>query len=140
MNRRQWLLLALALLALGIVKLVVLRWYWQSGQDKSVAQTLPCAAGATSCALPGGGTLRFFGPIVVGQPFVIELTGVGGEEPAAEFSMQSMDMGFNRYRFVRSATGWRARATLPVCVTGRRDWQMVLLLNGQRYRLPLQVK
>ncbi|TDR81449.1 hypothetical protein [Paludibacterium purpuratum] len=140
MSRRQWLLFGAALLALGLVKLALVAWYLR-GHDDTAEETVSCAQGAGDCRLPGGARLRFLDQPRAGQPFSIELSGVtAGIEPAAEFSMQSMDMGFNRYRFVPDHAVWRLRATLPVCVSGRRDWQMTLLLDGHRYRMPLQVR
>lgn len=43
------------------------------------------------------------------------------------FRMVGMDMGRNRYSLTRSETGaWRTQVTLPICSTGRRDWQAVV--------------
>jgi hypothetical protein len=53
----------------------------------------------------------------------------------AAFSMQGMNMGPNRYRFIAdSSDGWRADITLPICASGRTDWlaQFELAVAGQR--------
>jgi len=141
-SRRQWLLFGAALLCLGLVKLALVGWYLRGQGGEAADQGVTCASSGAECPLPGGARLHFVDVPRAGQAFAVELTGVadGGAAPEAEFSMVSMDMGFNRYRFVRDHAVWRLRATLPVCVSGRRDWQMTVLLNGQRYRLPLQVR
>jgi hypothetical protein len=74
-----------------------------------------------------------------GLPFSLRIDGVTARTVTAEFTMRDMDMGFNRYRFLRAGAGWRARVTLPLCVSGRREWIMTLTLDGRRYLLPFEV-
>jgi hypothetical protein len=55
----------------------------------------------------------------------------------ARFTMEGMDMGFNLYTLRPDPQGvFRARVTLPICVTGRRDWNMVLDLGQIRLNVP----
>ncbi|MXR37771.1 hypothetical protein [Craterilacuibacter sinensis] len=137
-KRKKLLLLALALLALGAIKFALIRHYLQ--QEKTAqAEVLQCDVLA-GCALPSGGMVKFRQPPLAGQPFVIDISGVGKAEPKAEFSMVSMDMGFNRYSFVSEGQNWSANVHLPVCVSGSKDWQMTLLLDGRRYTLPFAVR
>lgn len=52
----------------------------------------------------------------------------------AQFMMQGMQMGFNRYRFIQEKNNtWQANVILPVCMQGRADWLMQLEIteNGQ---------
>lgn len=76
------------------------------------------------------------------QPFPVELN-VAGATPQAvyvAFSMQGMDMGLNRYRLEAAGAGlWRAAVTLPICVSGRSDWNadFELQLPDQRVQLRL---
>ena len=146
MKRRPWLFLALGLLLLGALKFAAFDWYQQhqpqsqSPPAKALLTPIACAQGAASCALPGGGRLLFLEPPVEGRAFVMALEGVTAKAPSAEFSMRSMDMGFNQYRFVRAHGRWEASVILPACVSGRRDWEMTLNLDGQRYLLPLSVR
>lgn len=139
LKQKKMLLLALALLALAAIKFVLISRYLQ--QDKVAAPqavALNCNLHA-GCALPGGGEVKFRQAPAAGQPFVIDIRGVADVAPKAEFAMQSMDMGFNRYGFVHEGDIWSAKVHLPVCVSGSKDWLMTLLLDGQRYSIPFAV-
>jgi hypothetical protein len=73
------------------------------------------------------------------QPFQVTLRAEQAREVFIAFNMQGMEMGPNRYRLAQQADGsWLARVTLPVCVSGRRDWQMILEIDGRRVALPFQ--
>ena len=49
------------------------------------------------------------------------------QKAEARFTMEGMDMGFNLYTLRPDDQGvLRATVTLPICVTGRRDWHMIL--------------
>ena len=51
--------------------------------------------------------------------------------------MAGMDTGFNLYDLRPDSAGvLRARVTLPVCVTGRRDWILTLTIDGQQMAVP----
>jgi hypothetical protein len=67
-------------------------------------------------------------------PVHLEVTGEGVSGPlqaSVSFSMRGMDMGVNRYGFQPEGEGrWSARATLPVCSHGRRDWLAEVDLRG----------
>lgn len=139
MTRRQWFWLGGALLLFGLVKAALIGWYVLQHPKTSPVSTVLCAATSPSCRLPNGVVLRFVDPPSERQAFTLALEGAVEPEPSAEFSMQSMDMGFNRYRFIRAHGRWEARVTLPGCVTGRHDWLMTLNLNSQRYQLPLSM-
>ena len=45
-------------------------------------------------------------------------------------------MGENRYRLVFENGVWKAKVLLPVCVQGRRDWLLLLDVDGQQYVVP----
>lgn len=73
------------------------------------------------------------------KPFVLTITAPAAQEVYVELQMQGMDMGLNRYRLLHQANGeWRASITLPACVTGRRDWTMVVEVDGTRRALVFQ--
>jgi hypothetical protein len=63
-----------------------------------------------------------------------------------DFAMQDMEMGLNRYRLIQSnqSGDWQAEVTLPICVQGRSDWNMLLEIEAgkkiQRFKLPFSVK
>jgi hypothetical protein len=74
------------------------------------------------------------------QPFVLTVHAPQARAVYAEFLMPGMEMGLNRYRLERAPGGaWRGRITLPVCVTGRRDWLLVLDVDGERHALAFVV-
>ena len=63
-----------------------------------------------------------------------------------DFAMQDMEMGLNRYRLIQSnqSGDWQAEVTLPICVQGRSDWNMLLEIEAgkkiQRFKLPFSAK
>lgn len=70
------------------------------------------------------------------QPFLLTVRAPQAKGVHAEFVMQGMEMGLNRYRLERQPNGaWQGRATLPVCVSGRRDWRLILEVDGERHAL-----
>ena len=47
------------------------------------------------------------------------------QDVTAAFSMEGMQMGISRYRFLSTTPGdWIAKVTLPIFVTGRTDWMI----------------
>ena len=99
-----------------------------------------CAALVRGCALEHDQIMvrsdRAPSPLT---PFVLAVTAPAAQEVYVELQMQGMDMGLNRYRLLRQANGeWRASITLPACVTGRRDWKMVVEVDGTRRALVFQ--
>jgi len=82
-------------------------------------------------------TVRMGPSVRVLQPFPVSLHVDTGavEEIYVLFTMQNMDMGWNRYRLERAADGdWHAEVTLPVCSSGRSDWLAAfeLVSGGER--------
>ena len=63
-----------------------------------------------------------------------------------DFAMQNMEMGLNRYRLIQASQSdaWQAEVTLPICVQGRSDWNMLLEIEAgkkiQRFKLPFSAK
>jgi len=121
------------------------------GCDNEVEQTRKelgtasgCDAAIESCQIVSGpiSISLALGPDVkplVSFPIELTIEGGGGYPQAvvADFQMQGMDMGMNRYRMQSSTqTVWRGKATLPICTASRMDWLAVIefTLNGQPYR------
>ena len=48
-----------------------------------------------------------------------------------DFAMKGMAMGLNRYRLVHVNDDWQADVTLPVCVQGRSDWEMLVEIEAE---------
>lgn len=102
-----------------------------------------CDAAIESCQIVNGpiNVSLTLGPDV--KPLVafpVQLQIDGGEviphSVIADFQMQGMDMGMNRYRLQSLTQGkWNGKATLPVCTTSRMDWLAVIefSLDGQPY-------
>ncbi|PXX42860.1 MULTISPECIES: hypothetical protein [Aquitalea] len=135
-QQKKLLLIGTALLLLAAIKGGLVWWYLQHKNQPAAPQLLACNIAQGRCALPDGGSLHFVSPPQNGKPFTLRLEGVQVAQPAVEFAMADMDMGFNRYRFVADGSDWQARITLPVCATGSRHWIATLHLGEQSYSLP----
>ena len=76
--------------------------------------------------------LRFLAPPnpLEAFPFEVRLKGFAETPPfevQVRFEMTGMDMGLNRYRLQHDKKGhYTGRAVLPVCTSGRHDWQAVV--------------
>ena len=99
-----------------------------------------CDAASTSCRVSDGETTvsLSMGPDVEPlKPFSLSLTiekgDVIAQDVVADFQMQGMDMGSNRYRLQAQPQGWQGTVTLPVCTASRMDWVAVVefTLDGE---------
>ncbi|MDR9435741.1 MAG: hypothetical protein RI563_02605 [Thiohalophilus sp.] len=66
------------------------------------------------------------------------------DQVTLDLDMTDMDMGRNRFKLSPAGDGiWRGELLLPICVTGRVDWQVRVQLDtaGRRYEavFPLNV-
>jgi len=112
------------------------------GCAKQAAPVVNCAALIQGCTLDQGKVLvktdRAPTPL---KPFSLTVVAPAAQAVNVEVQMRGMEMGLNRYRLIRQATGeWRATITLPVCVTGRRDWLMMIEVDGVRRGLAFQTE
>jgi len=56
------------------------------------------------------------------------------------FAMQGMDMGMNRYQLISDgADRWLGNVTLPVCSSGRSDWNAALEVTTKGRRFAVEV-
>jgi hypothetical protein len=92
--------------------------------------------------LPGGGHLEFTlgpRPVPLLSPLKLEIRVSGSNTRALEvdFTGVNTPMAFNRAYLLPAGKGvYRAQTTLPVCTTGRMEWQATVLLeNGKRQML-----
>jgi len=127
----------LPLLILGLIGLVL--WSGRAVNDDT-AVTVTCASLTAGCALTVAERTIEFGvdaqPSPM-QPFSLWVRAEGSRLVEASFTMEGMDMGFNLYRLRADADGvFRGQVTLPVCVTGRRDWTMTLQVDATRLAVP----
>lgn len=137
-SRRQWVGIGIVLLVFASVKAILVKWYIEH-QDETKLTALLCSP-SSPCELPGGGVLRFVTVPRSDRPFELVLTGVGAQVPEVQFSMEHMNMGMNRYHFVRHGNRWLANITLPYCVSGSRDWVMRLTVDNRHYTLPFNTR
>ena len=71
------------------------------------------------------------------QSFDLTVRADGVKQVYASFVMVGMEMGLNRYRLVAADNSvWRAKVILPVCVAGRRDWVLTLVLDNNAVQIP----
>jgi hypothetical protein len=63
------------------------------------------------------------------KPFrvTVSVHGMVPDSVTADFNMPGMDMGRNRYQLERGGgDNWIANVILPVCASGRNDWEAVV--------------
>lgn len=126
-------------LPLAIIVLAALV-VWRGGGTPTVGVTVPCPDPVQGCRTRLGGREIALGldrQVQVLKPFEVWVKAAGVSKVQARFTMKGMDMGFNLYTLKADAQGtFRTRATLPVCVTGRRDWIMSLDIDGTVFEVP----
>lgn len=111
-------------------------WFRQPADARAVA----CGDPVAGCSFEHDGApvqLRFSRLPIPLEAFQLDVGPVAADRISAEFQMQGMEMGFNRYDLRPAADGgFKAQVTLPVCVSGRHDWTMFLTVDGTRYAVP----
>ena len=130
------LLLILMLLA------IPLAGYWF--KQPATVQAVACANPQTGCEFrhrDAGVRVRFSGQPSPLEAFDLSVHAPGATRVSAEFQMNGMEMGFNRYDLRPDNNGmFSSQVTLPVCVSGRRDWTLYLEIDGIRYALPFSTR
>jgi hypothetical protein len=134
--RKPWLApLGIILLIAAVVGLN--RFY---KPDPGPETRLECANPRAGCRAMLGGeevVVGIDGELKLLKPFEIWVRARGVDKARANFTMPGMDMGFNLYTLRPDGRGaYRARVTLPMCVTGRQDWVLHVDLDGRRLALP----
>jgi len=129
--RRLWLPLAM----IAALAAIAVAGYW--AKRPAAAEAVACADPVAGCRFSHDGALaelRFSAVPVPLEPFVLSVAAPGSERVSVEFQMVGMDMGFNRYDLRRQGPGaFSSRITLPVCVSGRRDWLLYIQIDEVRY-------
>lgn len=135
MSLPRWglpLFIALALIAIAIMG--------TRSKQPHPAQTIACVDPVRGCVFTHRGQtaqLHFSHPPQPLQAFTMTVRASSARQVHAEFQMQGMEMGLSRYVLAASAPGlFAAPITLPVCVSGRRDWKLYLQIDAQRYEMP----
>ncbi len=140
MGRRRVLLIAMAALVLAAAAALLLL-PWGGGAPP---QRVACQDLHQGCAMRLDGrelTVGVSGELRALQAFELWVRAAGARRVEARFDMVEMNMGFNLYTLRPDAEGvFRARVTLPVCVSGRRDWLMTLEVDGRRVEVPFSTE
>ena len=115
---------------------------WRAAQQPAAAATPQACQPRQGCTLPNGSRIRFIA--ARHRPFDITLENVPPQVQQAEvrFSMDGMDMGFNRFPLQRQADGsWlAAQIRLPVC-TDRRDGYLAdIRIGSQVFQVAFQAE
>jgi len=136
MRYRYWLgPVAIILLILAVV---ALNRFYRPDDARSVLAR--CADLRTGCKAMLGSrevTLGVDGELKLLKPFELWVRADDVDKAQASFTMVGMDMGFNLYTLRPDGKGaYRARITLPMCVTGRMDWLLHVDLDGARLTIP----
>jgi hypothetical protein len=130
------LLLVVALAAIAVAG------YWL--KRPAEAQLVPCADPLAGCSFRHRGATVIVRFSVRPEPleaFQINVQAPGSTRLSAEFQMVGMEMGFNRYDLRPSGNSmFTSNVTLPVCVSGRRDWMLRLDIDGSHYSLPFSTQ
>lgn len=130
---RLFPLLLIALVA-GLV------WQNQRQQGEGVLRTLACPDLQKGCAMDLDGQavkVVVSGELKPLQAFQVRVEAPRADKVEARFTMAGMDMGFNLYTLRPMKAGvFQSDVTLPVCVTGRRDWVMHLSVDGAKLAVP----
>jgi hypothetical protein len=142
MIRPAWLVrvwpLALTVL-IGLVLWADKKGVWRASEEAKVTQ-VACANLASGCVAHVDGREVRFGMTGVPKPltpFQVWVKADGARKAEVRFTMQGMEMGFNLYTLRADSQGvLRATVTLPVCVSGRRDWNMILDVDKSRLNVP----
>lgn len=127
---------------LAILLLVALVVYMNQTREPQggPALVLDCPDLAAGCSTRLDGrevSVGIMGELKVLQPFQVWVRVGDARRVQATFTMEGMDMGFNLYTLHADEDGvFRGRVTLPVCVSGRRDWVMTLDIDGRRLAVP----
>ena len=146
MTRPAWL----RLWPLGLITLVgLVLWGDQNGLWRSSEAEKHVPVNCSTLTQPGccsvnvdGREIRFgmLGEPKPLAPFQIWLTlpdSTETQKAEARFTMEGMDMGFNLYTLRPDDQGvLRATVTLPICVTGRGDWYMILDVANFSIKVP----
>ena len=136
MKSKLWRLFPLMLIAL----VGVLVWHNQTQQSQGVLRTLACPDLHKGCRIDLDGkavAVSVGGELKPLQAFQVRVDAPKATKVEARFTMEGMDMGFNLYTLRADKEGmFQANITLPVCVTGRRDWVMHLSVDGAQLAVP----
>lgn len=137
LSRSQKIGIAFMLLAFAGIKTASLIW-WQKNHAGNKPVRLECAVSGAGCVLADGVRFSLQGVDTAKTPFTVTAENVPlhVRRISVSFSMEHMDMGFNRYDLKPQANGkWSAeKIYLPVCVSNQHDWLVSWQIDNQIYQ------
>jgi hypothetical protein len=138
---KPWLTPLAIIIALGGLAL----WAKHQQAQPGGAQIIACKDPVTGCGFVHNGRqsqLRFSAVPKPMEAFNIELYAPAVQKVSAQFQMNGMDMGFNRYDFKTGQDGqFKAESILlPVCTQSRSDWIVFFNLDDKRYQVNFQAR
>ncbi|MDP2784930.1 MAG: hypothetical protein Q8O38_10125 [Sulfurimicrobium sp.] len=109
----------------------------------SVALNTGCDLHAGPCAsvIPGGGRIELSiepRPIPLLHPLriVVRVEGLDARKVEIDFTGVDMNMGYNRPELKpENGNRFTGQSTLPVCITGRMEWQAAVLVTTDKTRV-----
>lgn len=131
----------LPLLLVLVLAAIAVAGYWL--KHPAEAQAVACADPLRGCSFRHRGAtaeLHFSAPPTPLHAFQLRVRVPGAHRVSAEFQMNGMEMGFNRYDLQPADGVFGSNVTLPVCVSGRRDWTLYLEIDGAHYTLPFSTR
>lgn len=113
--------------------------------DVTVQPEAACNLNQQTCAavLPGGGRVEVSSsvhPVPLVKPFEVQVavSGLAPSRVEVDFAGVDMNMGLNRPQLQDRGNGrFVAEVTLPVCITGRMDWQVTVLIESGNQRIAI---
>ncbi|MHB1076221.1 hypothetical protein [Thiobacillus sp.] len=130
------------LLLIVVLAAIAVAGYWLNRPAE--AQAVACTDPVAGCRFSHRGatvTAYFSAHPKPLEAFRFSVNAPGATRVSAEFQMNGMEMGFNRYDLHPSDNDtFVSSVTLPVCVSGRRDWTLYLEIDGVHYALPFSTR
>lgn len=127
------LLLLPLMLALGLPGFI-------RSHDEVPVLKVDCPDLIQGCRVPFGGRsveVRFLSAPTTLQRFDLLVKASDARRVAVDMTMQGMNMGPNHYVLTRAVDGgWHGNIVLPVCVSGARNWIMMLEVDGVKRQIP----
>lgn len=134
----------IVLLIMG-VSLILAKWLISSTDSPQNQHTVlihDCTIQA-GCTLPDGSHIRFHSFQGVSHPFDITVSHTPEQTKHIfiSFSMQGMDMGFNRYALQPKQNRWLAQQVrIPFCSQNRHDYLAEVQIQDTTYQIPFNAQ
>jgi len=130
-----------------LLMILVGNYYFKPASEKPVVFISDCDLGKEKCKVNLAESeleIAIHGEIKALQIFTISIIDDDNliEHANVDLKMKAMDMGKNRFAFVKSGVhSWKSDVVIPVCTTGRRDWlfEFEFIKSGVRERVIFEI-